>query len=194
LLLFYIYVIYYTIIFLKGGLYLKTSKYIPLLFITLLIGLSLITAGCSSYTKKPTLPTSNTQEPSTTVTPDNSTAAPNATSPAPTYPTEVANRAATEANKVTGVNKATAIVSGKTIFVGLDLKANIDKQKSAAIEKAVLDQVKKVESGYTVMVTSDIDTVTRIKNVAQGVAQGKPLSSFTNEITNITTRLTPKIK
>jgi YhcN/YlaJ family sporulation lipoprotein len=171
---------------------LKTSKSVLLMFITLLIGVSLIAGGCSSAAKKPLQPMPSTPVPSTPV--PNTPMTPDTTSPAPTYPTEVANRAATEAGKIMGVNKATVIVSGKIIYIGLDLKANLDKQKSAEIEKNVVDRVKSMESGYTVMVSSDVDTVTRIKNVAQGIAQGKPLSSFKTEIENIGTRLTPKIK
>ena len=174
----------------------KTTKHVSFMIITLLMGLSLINAGCNSYANKPAQLTPYTQTPSTSIiTPDTSLTptTPNATSPVPAYLTEVANRAAMEAGKVTGVNKATALVSGKTIYIGLDLKAQLDKQKSAVIEKSVMDRVKKIESGYTIMVTSNIDTVT-IKNVAQGIAQGKPLASFTNEIANINTRLTPKSK
>jgi YhcN/YlaJ family sporulation lipoprotein len=164
---------------------LKISKQILLMFIVLLIGVSLAAGGCSTLAKKPTQPT--TPAPSIQTTP-------NVTTPTPTYPTDVSNKAAAEAGKVAGVDKATALVSDKIIYIGLNLKANLDKTKSAAAEKAVTDRVKNIEPGYTVIVTSDVDTVTRIKNVSQGIAQGQPLSSFTNEIANIATRLTPKSK
>jgi YhcN/YlaJ family sporulation lipoprotein len=176
---------------------LKISKQILLMFIILLIGGCLVAGGCAKTSNKPmpapTAPAPSTPTPAPTPTPT-PTPTPNVTTPTPTYPTDVSNRVAMEAGKVAGVDKATAIVSGKMIYIGLDLKANLDKTKSAAAEKNVMDQVKNIEPGYTVIVTSDVDTVTRIKNVAQGIAQGQPLSSFTNEIANIGTRLTPKIK
>jgi YhcN/YlaJ family sporulation lipoprotein len=152
------------------------------MFIVLLIGGYLVAGGCAKTSNNPVPP------PSTPTTPE-------ATTPTPdTYPTGVSNQAAEEAGKVAGVYKATALVSGDMIYIGLDLKANLDKTMSAAAEKNVTDQVKNIEPSYTVIVTSDVDTVTRIKNIAQGIAQGQPLSSFTNEIAIIATRLTPKSK
>jgi len=103
-------------------------------------------------------------------------------------------QAAAEAQKVSGVRSATAVISGKMLYVGLDLNANLEKTKSAMVEKEVLNKVKKLYPNYTVMVSSDIDTVTRIKKVAQGIAAGKPLSSFSKEIQDIGTRMTPSAK
>lgn len=160
----------------------KPSKKLSFLIGTLLIGLLLVMGGCTSAAKKPISPTPNT--PTT----------PKTTTPAPKYQNEVAKRSVVEANKVAGVNKATAVVSGKTIYLGLDLKANLNKNQSKSTEKDVESRVKRMERGYTVMVTSDIDTVTRIKKVANGLAQGKPLSSFKNELETIGTRLTPKTR
>jgi YhcN/YlaJ family sporulation lipoprotein len=107
---------------------------------------------------------------------------------------EVANKASMEAGKVMGVNMATAIVSDKTIYIGLTMNANGDKTKSAAVEKNVMDKVKSMEPGYTVMVTSDMNTVASIKTVAEGVAQGKPMSSFTKEMDMIMMKMNPKGK
>lgn len=181
----------------------KNSKSILLVLITILIGISLVIGGCSTTAKKPA--ENYTKTPATPKTPTtpqvvkkpvqtlpNTPVTPNTTSTA--YPKDVANRVADAAGKVEGVNKATAVVSGKVIYVGLDLKSNLGKMTSAEIEKKVMDKVKNMESGYTVSVTSDIDTVTRIKNVAMGITQGKPISSFKNELENINTRLTPKSK
>lgn len=165
----------------------KTSRKNLILMMVLLLGICLLLTGCSNTAKKPYTPTPQTNQSNRTTTP-----APNMTNTANT--TQVASRSAAEANKVAGVNKATAVVTGKRIYVGLDLKANLEQSKSAAIEKTVAERVKKSESGYTVMVTSDIDTVTRLKKIAEGIAQGKPISSFTTELKDIDTRMTPKVK
>lgn len=171
----------------------KTPKSVLIMFITLLIGVSLFAGGCGSYAKKP----APNPAPSTPMTPTDISPAPmtpNATSPAPTSTMEVANKASMEAGKVMGVNMATAIVSDKTIYIGLTLNANGDKTKSAAVEKNVMDKVKSMEPGYTVMVTSDMNTVASIKTVAEGVAQGKPMSSFTKEMDMIMMKINPKGK
>jgi YhcN/YlaJ family sporulation lipoprotein len=176
---------------------LKRSNSLLLMFITLLIGLSLITGGCNSAAKKPVQPMPDTTTPSTPM-PDTTTPStpmiPDTTSTAPAYPTEMANKISMEAGKVMGVKKAMVLISEKMIYIGLDLQGNLDKQKSAAVEKSVMDKIKSMEPGYTVMVTSDADIVTRIKNVSMGIAQGKPLTSFKTEIDNISSRLNPQVK
>ncbi|MDD3364529.1 MAG: YhcN/YlaJ family sporulation lipoprotein [Syntrophomonas sp.] len=126
--------------------------------ITLLIGICLVAGGCSS--QKPAKPEAG-------------------------FPKEVANRVETEAGKVEGVNKATALVSDKNIYIGLELKEKLDKQKSTTIERSVLDRMIYLEPKYAIGVTSDMDLISKIKGVAQGFAQGNPLSSFQNEIMEI---------
>ncbi len=140
----------------------KTSRQIFL--ITLLIGACLLMGGCSPAKK-----------PAETM---------------PGTPKEVATLVETEAGKVSGVDQATALVADKNIYIGLDLKANLDKQQSTAIEKSIMDRMVYLEPNYNISVTSDMDTVTMIKAVARGFAQGKPLSDFKNEIEIINTRVT----
>lgn len=165
----------------------KISKQILLIFTVLLMGGCLIIGGCTSASQKPA---NEPVAPVPAPTDQQNTTNNQAQTP---YPTDVSNRVSAEAAKVEGVNSATAIVSGNMIYIGLDLKADLDKNKSAAVEKNVTDRVKSIESNYTIAVTSDVDTVTRIKNVADGIAQGKPLSSFGQEIEDIVDRLKPTV-
>ena len=163
----------------------QTKKYL-LLPATLLLGTALVFGGCTAA-KKPMPPEQQTPAaPNNTVAPNN-----NANQ---NYPREVADKVVQEANKVEGVKGSTAVISGRNIYLGLDLNANLEKDRLAQVEKNVQDRVKNIEPNYTVSVTSDIDTVTRIKRVGQGIAQGKPISSFTKELENINSRLTPKTK
>jgi len=158
---------------------LRLSKTIGFLMV-LLLGLSLLAGGCTTAKKPLTTPAPQS---------DNKT---QVKVPATMDSQQLAKKVAAEAGKVEGVTSATAIVSVKRIYIGLDLKANLEKSRVAAVEKMVLDRIKTMEPGYTVVVSSDVDTVTRIKNVAQGLAQGKPLSSFSREIQAIDSRLTPR--
>ena len=159
----------------------KDTNKLILLPMTVLLGASLVFGGCTAA-KKPQTPQQTTPAPQAT-TP---------TTPTSKYPREVADRAVSEANKVQGVRGSTAVISGKNIYVGLDLNANLEKNKSVAVEKEVLNSVKKAEPNYTVIVSSDVDTVTRIKKVSQGVAAGKPIESFTKEMQDIGNRIKPK--
>jgi len=103
----------------------------------------------------------------------------------PGTPKEVATRVETEAAKVEEVNQATALVSDKNIYIGLELKEKLDKQKSTTIERSALDRMIYLEPNYAIGVTSEMDLVNKIKDVAQGFSLGHPLSSFQNEIIEI---------
>ncbi len=158
------------------------SKRISALMLGLLLGVCLVAGGCTAAKKPMTTPAPQ---------PDKQ---PRITTSARTSSQILAEKSAAEASKVSGVNKATAFVSVKTIYIGLDVNSNLGKQQVADLEKMVLDRVKKMESSYTVVVTSDVDTVTRIKKVSQGLAQGKPISSFTAEMKDINSRMMPRTK
>jgi len=160
---------------------LKKSKPLLLMAIMLLLGVSLFAGGCGTYAKK-TVPQPTTPAPNTKMTP-------NETSPGEASATDIANRAAIEAGKVTGVNAAAAIVADRVIYLGLDLNADVDNNESAAIEKNVMERVNNMERGYTARVTSDKATVAAIRTVAQGVAQGKPVSSFKQELNSIMAKM-----
>ena len=166
----------------------KHLKKLLLIMMVCTIAFSLLLGGCQT-SKKPMTPTPTTKKPYVT------TPTPNTTNTTNTSTNKQATmQAAAEAKKVNGVRSATAVISGKMLYVGLDLNANLEKTKSAMVEKEVLNKVKKLYPNYTVMVSSDIDTVTRIKKVAQGIAAGKPLSSFSKEMQDIGTRMTPRAK
>ncbi len=128
------------------------------ILITLLIGVCLVTGGCSS------------QKPA---------------KPMPGTPNEVASLVETEVGKVDGVNKATALVADKTIYVGLELKEKLDEQQSTIIEQSVLDRTTYLEPEYNIGVSSDMEIVGKIKDVAMGFAQGNPLSTYSNDIMQI---------
>lgn len=136
----------------------NVSRHKLFILITLLMGVCLVTGGCSS--QKPAKPL--------TVTPK-----------------EVRNLVETEAGKVEGVNQATALVADKTIYIGLELKDKPDKQQTTAIEQSVLDRMTYLEPSYNIGVSSDTTIAGKIKDVAMGFAQGDPLSKFNNDIMQI---------
>ncbi len=167
----------------------NTSKHRLLVLIALLIVVNLVIIGCSITAEKPAQP----MLPTTPIPPQNASPTPMAKSPLnPASPMEAANQAVTEARKVMGVNGASAFVADKIIYIGLDLRENSDKHQSVVIEKNVMNSIISLNSGYTAKVTSDMDTVKLIKTVAQGIAQGRSISNFKNEVNDITIKMTPK--
>jgi YhcN/YlaJ family sporulation lipoprotein len=107
----------------------------------------------------------------------------------------IAEKLADEAAKVEGVNSATVVLSRNTVIVGLDLKANLEADKTNAIKREVINRIKKADKrAKKVIVTTDADTVARIKKVAKGIAEGRPVSEFAKELAEITRRITPAVK
>jgi YhcN/YlaJ family sporulation lipoprotein len=163
----------------------KSSKSIIILFITILVGVSLIAGGCNnSYAKKP-IPNSMPSNPS----PDNGggtqTAEPvipdtNTLTPTPSM--DVANNSAIEAGRVSGVKKAVAVANNNIIYIGLTLNDDVDKTKIPAIQKEVVNRVQHIYSGYKAITTTDMSTIATITKVAEGVNQGKPTADFKQEL------------
>jgi hypothetical protein len=112
--------------------------------------------------------------------------------PNPNSPMEVVKLAISEGSKVSGVKKASAFVEDNIIYIGLELYANVGKQESLAIERNVSDLVMAMESGYTVRITSDMDTVSLIATVALGISHGQAISDFNTQVHEVILRLTPK--
>lgn len=157
-----------------------------------------LAAGCKQPAKKPVPPPKPAPKTAPSPRTTRVTPAP-AKKPVAGMPTssaelhKLATKLAREASKVDGVKKATVVLSNTTAYVGLDLKANVEGSKTNTIKKQVADRIKKAEPRLTkVYVSTDVDTVARIKRVADGISKGKPISSFSREISEIGRRIVPK--
>lgn len=115
--------------------------------------------------------------------------------PMPTNSEEVNRMAANLANKaarVPGVNGATVVITGTTAYVGIDEKAGLGGEDTAEVKRKVSNEIKQAEPRLTaVYVSSDPDIVARLRSIAGGVAAGKPVSAFDNELSEITKRISP---
>ncbi len=121
---------------------------------------------------------------------------PRATKKAPSQPSQArlaAERVAREVVKISGVQRATVVVSGRTAFIGLDLRSGVTKEETTALKNEAARRAKKAEPGLKMVhVTADPDLVARLKRVADGIKQGRPVSSFASELAEIARRITPK--
>lgn len=96
------------------------------------------------------------------------------------------------AARVPGVNGATVVIAGTTAYVAIDQKAGLEKSDTSRIKQDVGNAVKQAEPRLTaVYVSSDPDTVTRLKRIAGGIAAGQPVSTFDRELAEIAKRLSP---
>ncbi|MBO8129369.1 MAG: YhcN/YlaJ family sporulation lipoprotein [Peptococcaceae bacterium] len=159
----------------------RTKKITALMlavFLTLLLA-----AGCTSAARKPG------------PTPPGPAESPRTRDVLPTDPREanrLAERMADRATDVTGVRKATVVLSGTTAYVGLDLEPGVEGTRVKKVEKEVAGKVRKTDRRVDrVMVTTDPNTISRLKRISAGLAEGRPLSAFTKELKELNSRMTP---
>lgn len=92
--------------------------------------------------------------------------------------------------EVKEINSATVIIAGNQAWIGIDAKANAEI--SDQTKEKIANVAKEADKGIqTVYVTADIDTVTRLRNIANDIATGKPISGFLNELAEIGNRISP---
>lgn len=167
----------------------KKVFYVIVIFI---LSLSLAISGCVTKKKpapKPAPPTRMTPAPTPTPTPKTTP------SKKPATAHSEAMKLAKTAEKVTGVKSATVVISGSTVFVGLETKPEVEAKKTEEIKTKVGNEIKKADTKVkTVNITTDPNLITRLKKVAKGIEGGKPVSSFAQELAEITRRIAPKSK
>lgn len=153
--------------------------------ICLLVLLVLLVVGCQPQ-RKPAPAPDNTGR----LVP-----APGASQTLPVNPAEasaLASRLAARAAQVDGVNSATVVLTGNTALVGLDIKAKLPKSRIEEIKKEAAAAIKKEDARIRdVLVSTDADMLTRLRKIASGINQGRPASSFRDEINDIMRRLSP---
>jgi YhcN/YlaJ family sporulation lipoprotein len=165
----------------------KNRKIIILAIVCLILTFTLL--GCTAQRRPEQTPAPGpTPIPQQNVPPQNQ-------EQIPTDPTELnklAQNLAKEAAKVNGVKDATVVITGNTALVGLDLAANTPTQQINSIQEQVANTIKQADQRIkNVSVTADADLTTRIRNIGQEIANGKPISGFAQEIDDLIKRIGP---
>lgn len=163
------------------------TKKIMLVF-TILALLAFTAVGCAPTRKpmppgpQPTRPNPTTPAPRQQVPLDSGNAALQ----------QRATKIAENVDKIQGVKKSHIVISENTGYIGLDLDRSLEGNRVEKIKKEAEAQAKKADTKLrTIMVTTDVDSVERIKKVGEGIKSGKPLSGFAKEIEEIGRRLKP---
>ncbi|MFC4767318.1 YhcN/YlaJ family sporulation lipoprotein [Effusibacillus consociatus] len=94
--------------------------------------------------------------------------------------------------RIPGVERAYVLLTGRLCLVGVDLKSDISGSKIDTVKYSVKEAAERTGPGYKAVVTADVDTVTRIRELSNGVRSGRPISSFADEIADILSRLFPE--
>lgn len=160
----------------------RINKLLGVVVVGLLVLLSAV--GCQAL-RKPNVGQGNPPAPTAP--------APNA--PLPTNPTEssrLAQSLVAEAVKVQGVDTAAVVLTGSTALVGVNLEPGTDP---VAAKGQVADVIKRADNRVkNVLVSTDPELNQRIESISRGLAQGRPISAFTNEIRELLKRLSPSAR
>jgi len=159
----------------------RTSLFV--LFLALLIVMSLVVSACAPAQKP-------LQDPDPRLTPQQNNNVPERVNNAQAKAEEIARAC----DAVPGVEDSTVVISGNTAYVGLDVEGNLEGQEAQNVERAVIQKALAQDPSIRrCVVSSDADTVSRLKNIYQGVRRGTPISTFGNELEEIGRRIAPRV-
>lgn len=117
------------------------------------------------------------------------------TRPLPTAPNEanaLARSLAAKGEAVPGVDSCTVVITGSTAMVGIDTDESLETGKTENVKEDVARTIKRADNRIkNVLVSTDPDTVTRIRKIAQGIGEGKPITTFNKEVETLLRGLTP---
>ena len=95
-------------------------------------------------------------------------------------------------NDVAQVKDARTVISEKIAYVSVAIEKTADTAESAALKDEITQVVKKTDTEIeTVYVMEDPNTFTRMKEIGEDIANGKPISGFVEELENLFVRVTP---
>lgn len=97
------------------------------------------------------------------------------------------------ASSVENVNDATALVVGNVAIVGIDVNSKIDRSRVGTIKYSVAESLKHDPHGANAIVIADPDTNVRLREMANEIQQGRPISGIMNELSAIIGRLMPEL-
>ncbi len=97
------------------------------------------------------------------------------------------------ASSVENVNDATALVVGNVAIVGIDVNSKIDRSRVGTIKYSVAESLKHDPHGANAIVIADADTNVRLREMANEIQQGRPISGIMNELSAIIGRLMPEL-
>ncbi|MFZ3588091.1 YhcN/YlaJ family sporulation lipoprotein [Bacillus sp. DJP31] len=97
------------------------------------------------------------------------------------------------ASSVPDVNDATALVVGNVAVVGIDVNSKIDRSRVGTIKYSVAESLKHDPHGANAIVIADPDANVRLREMANDIQQGHPISGIMNELSAMIGRLMPEL-
>ena len=96
------------------------------------------------------------------------------------------------AEKIAEVKDSRVVISEHMAYVSVEIDKTADSSESMQLKDEISRVAKTADPAIdTVYVMEDADTFTRMKEIGQDIADGKPVSGFLEELENMFVRVTP---
>ena len=171
----------------------RTKKFFVLSAALLFVSCLMLT-GCGNGQNQQKTPTDNGQTPSAqnsagmNAKMDN-TAAMNDNTALHTRAEKIADAIVKD---IDAVKDARVIISDKMAYVSVSITETADANLAATLKEEIGQVVKKTDTQIEdVYVMEDADTFTRMNEMVNDIANGHPISGFTDELKNMFTRVIP---
>ncbi|MBQ2860955.1 MAG: YhcN/YlaJ family sporulation lipoprotein [Peptococcaceae bacterium] len=171
----------------------------------------LLLTGCSSEQNRQNTPSDNNQTPSTqnstnmspnnngmnsgmngTNSTDNTTRMGTSTTGSNSLHQRAEKIADAVVDDIDAVKDARVIISDKMAYVSVSITETAGADTAKTLKEEVGQVVKKTDTAIEdVYVMEDADTFTRMKEMVDDIADGKPVSGFIEELDNMFTRVMP---
>ena len=94
--------------------------------------------------------------------------------------------------EIAQVKDSRVVISEHMAYVSVEIDKTADASESMNLKDEISRVTKKTDSSIdTVYVMEDADTFTRMKEIGDDIAGGKPVSGFLKELENMFVRVTP---
>ncbi len=97
------------------------------------------------------------------------------------------------AKSVNGVKDANCVILGNTAIVGLDLDGHLDRKRVGTIKYSVAEALHNDPYGIDALVTADIDIADRLREMGADIRNGRPITGFAEELSDIIGRIIPQM-
>lgn len=104
---------------------------------------------------------------------------------------DLADDVAARVSDIDGIERAYVLVLGNVALIGIDVDANVRGTQVERLREEAAARAVDQRDIVNAVVQADVETVQRIREMAEGVRQGRPISEFFTQINEILNRAKP---